>query len=395
MDTKIAGGILLIVGTSIGAGMLALPIVTAESGFLMSVLTMFLCWGIMTFSAFLILEVNLWMPPGNNIITMAKKTLGKPGALVAWVSFLLLLYTLLSAFISGGSDLFNSLTAKTGLQTPLWLDSVLFVIIFGFIVFRGIKPVDYVNRALMTIKLTFLFILISFAFPHVKAQQLAAGHPLLFTSTITVTLTSFGFANIIPSLRSYFDSDIKKLRQAILIGSLIPFVCYFFWNLSILGAVPRDNILNIMQTGGSVALLTQSLSDYLNNDSISIIAHIFTAICVLTSFLCVSLSLVDFLADGLHIKKKGFGNIIINCITFLPPLILVIFYPSIFTQALNYAGIICLVLLVLLPALMVYSGRYKKGLSIGHYQVLGGRGAVIFLGILAVFIISLAVKETF
>ena len=32
VDTKLIGGILLIVGTSIGGGMLALPIATAEAG---------------------------------------------------------------------------------------------------------------------------------------------------------------------------------------------------------------------------------------------------------------------------------------------------------------------------------------------------------------------------
>jgi len=80
MDTKIAGGILLIVGTSIGGGMLALPIVSAESGFIGSTLVLLACWALMAFCALLILEVNLWLPPRNNLISMASATLGKTGA---------------------------------------------------------------------------------------------------------------------------------------------------------------------------------------------------------------------------------------------------------------------------------------------------------------------------
>ena len=34
MNSKVLGGILLIVGTSIGGGMLALPLATAEGGFI-------------------------------------------------------------------------------------------------------------------------------------------------------------------------------------------------------------------------------------------------------------------------------------------------------------------------------------------------------------------------
>jgi len=393
MGTKITGGVLLIVGTSIGAGMLALPIVTAASGFVASSLMLLVCWTIMTFGAFLLLEVNLWLPPRNNIITMARTTLGRPGEIIAWASYLLLLYSLLSAYISSGSDIFHGFTRILGIHSPVWLDSLVFVFIFGSIVFRGIQPVDYVNRALMITKFGSLFILIFFAMPHVQTGPLLQGQPALLTSTITVMLTSFGFANIIPSLRSYFHDDVKVLRKAVLIGSLIPLCCYLLWDLVILGTLPHATLVAIMQGGGSVTELTQALSQALQNASITGVARIFTTICILTSFLCVALSLSDFLADGLRIEKIGLGNALVNAMTFFPPLAIVIFYPSIFVKALNYAGICCVVLIVLLPALMAWSGRYhKKHLALGHYQVMGGRWAVVLLMIVSFVIIALGIQ---
>ena len=48
-SAKLIGGILLIVGTSIGAGMLALPVANAATGFPVSGLFLFFCWSVMTF----------------------------------------------------------------------------------------------------------------------------------------------------------------------------------------------------------------------------------------------------------------------------------------------------------------------------------------------------------
>src|SRR3990167_3886173 len=100
MDSKILGSILLMVGTAIGAGMLAVPIATAELGFAGSLILLFICWFVMTSGAFLLLEVNLWMQPNSNLVTMARKTLGPFGQALAWLTFLLLLYSLISAYIS-------------------------------------------------------------------------------------------------------------------------------------------------------------------------------------------------------------------------------------------------------------------------------------------------------
>ena len=392
MDTRIAGGVLLIVGTSIGGGMLALPIATAGSGFISSSVLLFACWVIMTFSAFLILEVNLWLPPRTNMISMARETLGKYGELTAWLSYILLMYALLCAYISGGSSVFSDALSVVGLRSPAWVNSILFVLILGYIVYRGIRPVDYANRALMILKFGALIALILAALPYLDPVKLTGGDPRLLGSTVTVMLTSFGFATIIPSLRSYFNDDVKKLRLTILIGSVIPLVCYILWDFAILGTLPRsgeNGLVEIMHRGGSVTELTRSLSFYLQNGSITALSHFFTAICVLTSFLGVSLGLSDFLADGIKTKKAAAGNWKVALAAFLPPLIIVLFYPNIFVKALSYAGTFCVILVVLLPALMTLSGRYYKGLSKGGYQVFGGKLAVVLAAMVAVIIIGL------
>src|SRR5579864_4112356 len=116
MNSKLIGGILLVVGTTIGAGMLALPVATAQLGFWGATALLIACWAIMTASAFVLLEVNLLLPQNTNIISMAGATLGRFGQAMTWVVYLVLLYSILSAYIAGGGDLFHMLFSKTGLN---------------------------------------------------------------------------------------------------------------------------------------------------------------------------------------------------------------------------------------------------------------------------------------
>jgi tyrosine-specific transport protein len=392
MNTKLLGGVLLIVGTAIGGGMLALPIATSQAGFIHSTLLLFACWFVMTASALLVLEVNLWLPANSNIISMAKATLGGAGQLVAWLSYLLLLYSLLAAYMAGGGDFLHNLFQIIHIQLPAWLTVVLFAGLLGFIVYLGIRSVDYVNRALMFTKLGAYILLVICILPFVSSTKLAGGEFKYITASITVAITSFGFATIVPSLRTYFNNDAIKLRKAILIGSLIPLVCYIAWDFAIMGVIPRDGsngLVSMLHAGNSTSAFVNSLSALLQKDIITYLARIFTSICLATSFLGVSLGLSDFLADGLQVNKKGKGNIIVFSATFLPPLAIVLLDPRIFISALSYAGIYCVVLLALLPALMAWWGRYRKNIAKpDSYRVKGGKILLIFIIIVSLAMIA-------
>lgn len=381
MDFKLLGSILLVVGTAIGAGMLALPIATAQLGFYSSLILLFVCWFIMTAGAFLLLEVNLWMPINSNLNTMARDTIGPFGQIISWLSFLLLLYSLLCAYIGGGSDLFHSLLAKANINIPQSFAAILFTFLFGSVVFMGMSSVDYVNRGLMLIKFSAYFLLIFLLFPSVSQFNLASGDisKIPNTTAIMVTITSFGYAAIVPSLRIYLQGDVKKLKQAIFIGSLIPLICYIAWNFAIMGVLPLNGehgLEAILNSDRSTSELVSVLTIVASNSWIALIARLFTSICVLTSFLGVSLCLSDFWADALQLEKKDKNNFIITFLTFLPPLIVVLFIPGIFVKAFEYAGICCLVLLVILPVWMAWKGRSKHRL-LSQFKVPGGVGLFI------------------
>lgn len=389
MNSKFLGGILLIIGTTIGGAMLALPMATSEMGFINSIIFLVAVWFVMAASALLILEVNLWLPTNSNLISMAKATLGKWGQFIAWLSYLLLLYALLAAYISGGGDFLHSLLSAFHLNISVWAASLLFTAVLGVIVYCGIRSVDYINRGLMFGKLGIYVLLVICVLPFISFENLNGGELKYFAGSITVIVTSFGFAIIVPSLRSYFNNDATELRKAILIGSLIPLLCYLLWDLAIMGVVPRTGeggLISMLHAGNSTSGFVTALSNLIQSKIITFFTRIFTAVCLATAFLGVTLSLSDFLADGFNIAKKGSGNVIIYAATFLPPILIVLFFPGAFVAALSYAGIFCGILLVLLPALMAWFGRYHKKIAQG-YQVPGGKLLLVALIIAAVAII--------
>ena len=381
MIARTIGGVLLIIGSAIGGGILALPIATSELGFVNSSILLFFCWFLMTVSALLILEVTLWLPKNTNIISMARVTLGPPGQIVAWITYLLLLYSLLAAYIAGGSDFFQSLFELVSVHLPHWLVSVLFTIGLGYIVYLGIHAVDYANRGLMTIKFITFFALVGLVLSQVSLSKLSGGQLTYISSGVTVAITSFGYATIIPSLRNYFHDDVKKLRLVILVGSFIPLICYIAWDMTVMGVIPRegsDGLIGMLHSDRSTSDFVNQLSLLLHRESITSLSHIFTSICLLTSFIGVALCLVDFLADGFQTVKKGKVNFLICCTALLPPLLIVLINPGIFIGALAYAGIYCVVLLVILPVLMAWSGRYHKKMATG-YRVPGGKPLLFIL----------------
>jgi len=398
LNSKLIGGILLIVGTSIGGGMLALPVSTAEVGFGNSLFFLIACWLIMTSGALLVLEVNLRLPPGSNMISMAKSTLGLPGQIIAWITYLFLLYTLLAAYISGGSDVFNALLQKINVHLPTWVTSVVFTFIFSLIVYKGIRSVDYVNRGLMFGKLGVYILLVVIISAHISPTTLTGGSASAFTGMLMVLVTSFGFASIVPSLRDYFEDDIPTLRRVILLGSLIPLVCYIVWDAVIMGVVARegsDGLIALMSSDHATSGLTEALNHSVHNRWISGFFGFFTSICMVTAFLGVSLGLFDFLADGLKLQKSGSQGKYTLALTFLPPLAVVLFNPGIYLHALSYAGVCCVILLLLLPAIMSWRGRKICVLATNEKQIMvpGGNISLSILGFIGLGLLILAMMN--
>ncbi len=380
---KTLGSIFLVAGTQIGAGMLALPLTTGASGFFYSFLVLLVCFLFMLTSLFYLLEANLMTDRVNaNLISMVKECLGPIGQFFAWLSFLLLLYSVAAAYLSGGGSLLGRLlTNAWNIPISPNIGIFIFLIIFGFIVVFGTRAVDTINRFCMAgLILSFLFLLI-FVTPHIQTNHLKEGSPIYISAAIPVVILSFTSHIILPSLRTYLSGDVHKLKTVLFWGSLIPLIFYLVWEFLIIGILPLEgeySLKAISSANHPIAALTIALNHIGQVKWMGLLVGFFSFFGLVTSFFGVSLSLYDFLADGLRIKKNRGGRLILLTLMFLPPLIFALFYPKSFLLAIGYAGVFVGVLYGIFPVLMVWKGRYidkKKE----HFQVIGGKALLIII----------------
>lgn len=384
MLNRFWGAVLLVSGTTIGAGMLALPVTTGLAGFIPACLMMMGMWLYMLITAFYLLEVNLRVPGQSNLISMMGKTLGLPGQMASWVIYLFLLYALVAAYMVGCSEILSDWITSEYISWPL----VIFFV-FSIFVYVGTSLADFINRFMMVGLVLAYGISIVCCCCKVEFNYLQHVDARYLMPAISVLLTTFGFHIIIPTLSNYLDHQVKPLKASIFVGSVIPLVIYLFWQFTVIGVVPLGGPSSLMEANSQGMQITFFLQKQVQSPWMGLSVRLFAFFAIVTSLMGVSLSLHDFLVDGLKVKKGAFGKILIILFTFLPPLFFTLFYPRGFVLALEYAGICVALLLGLFPALMAWSERYgkhKKGeLLKPPFVVWGGKPLLI-----TVIILSLA-----
>jgi len=388
---SILSAIFLVAGTCIGGGMLALPVATGISGFFPSSLMMTLCWLAMTFSALFLLEVNLWLKEGAHIITMASTLLGPLGKGIAWIIFLYISYASLIAYTAAGGSLMVFGSASL-FDWPISkeMGCMLFILIFGSVIYLGSYVVGRVNSILFIALIVAYLALMGTGLGEVKSDFLLHQNWSTAYLAIPLLLTTFSFQTMLPSLTPYLHRNIKALRWAIVGGTTLTFIVYLIWQALVLGIVPVEGPNSLIDALAMGEPVTQFLRQHVNSLWVSAIAEYFAFFALVTSFLGIALGLFDFLSDGLKIKKKGMGNVLLTILIIIPVYIFSAYFERIFLVALETTGGFGdSILNGIFPVLMVWIGRYHLKFP-SEYRVFGGRPLLII--VLAFFALSLLLE---
>jgi tyrosine-specific transport protein len=353
----------LVAGTSIGGGMLALPIATGLNGFFPSIVMMAMCWFAMTLTALLLLEVTLWFGEGAHIMTMTEHTLGKVGKAITAVVYLFICYASLVAYADGGGKQFISgLDHYMGLNIPVDFGPVLFVLVFYAVVFLGAEVVGRVNTILFAAMILAYLGLVGMGAHEIKAVYLQRVQWSGAFLAIPLLLTSFSFQTMVPSLVPYLKRNMRALRIAVIGGTSITFLIYFVWQALILGIVSVEG-----EKGLEVALLngeppTLFLRHHVESAWVYMVGEFFAFFALGTSFLGIGFGLYDFIADGLHLNKKHRHKWMVMALIVVPTLIFVTLFERVFLIAMSATGGFGdAILNGMIPVLMIWVGRYSMG----------------------------------
>jgi len=390
---KIAGASLLIAGTSIGAGMLALPISAGAAGFYNTLFLFVLSWLLMMFTAFLFMEVYFWVDEEINMTTAAKMTLGRAGEWIVSITFFLLLVSINSAYITGATELFTSLVPNFSATVSEPVAAAVFTTFVGALIYFGTGPVDFINRFMMIGLFGSYATLVFLSIPDIDISYYSQGSAKFLAYSWPIVVTSFAYQFVIPSVKTYLNNEVKPLTCAIVIGTLIPLAFFLVWVGVILGVIPyegSEGISGLLSSDKKVAGLSDALLVKLGSPIVPTAVRFFSIFALITSLLGVSLSLCDYFMDFFRqaVSPKFNSRITVTILALLPAYLFAVAYPDGFLIALRYAAIFVAILLGVLPVMMVWSGRYCKGLAKpGSFRVPGGKVSLVIAFLLSVSVI--------
>ena len=384
---KTVGSTLLVAGTMIGAGMLAMPLTSAGIGFGFTLVLLLGLWALLTFSALLFVELYQTAESDAGIGTLAEQYFGKAGRIIATAVLIIFLYALIAAYVSGGGSLLKDLLPESfGDKVSI----LLFTVIFGSFIVIGTHSVDKINRVLFFVMLAAFAVVLSLMLPEIKFDNLMAT-PIdnaLIISASPVFFTAFGFHGSIPSLNKYLDGNVKALRISILVGSAITLCAYILWQMSTHGLLTQNEFLQILKEDATLNGLVKATLAITGSNMIAGAVKLFSTLALVTSFLGVGLGLLECIEDLL---KRSFnisaGRISLGLMTFIPPLVFALFYPEGFILALGYAGQMFAFYAVVLPVSLVWKARRAHDNL--PYKVWGGNLTLIIVLVLGVIITSI------
>lgn len=389
MKNKFFGSILIVAGTTIGGGMLAMPIISAAVGYRVIALILIGVWLIMSYTALLFVEIYQYTSIKEGFNTLTHKYLGNWASLTTGICMMALMYALLAAYISGGGDvLTENMSQWLEIKIPSELGILLFTLLFGGIVSLGTRIIDVFNKWIFIVKIIFLTIVLVLLAPqvlHINLLSLPISKASILL-VLPVIFTSFGFHVNIPSIVNYMEGDQRKLRRIVIIGSAIPLVIYLLWQLMVLGSIDQYAFLSILENQSSIQGLLVAIRKMVQLPIINISFNVFAAAALVTSFLGVSLGLFDYIAD-LTVKYKQVNKtFVVSLLTFVPPVTFALFYPEGFVLALGYAAIPLVFLVLFLPVFLIKRLYRLKNVEVSW------RKKLILLTIIAVGILLILLQ---
>ncbi|MGF1672191.1 MAG: amino acid permease, partial [Rivularia sp. (in: cyanobacteria)] len=339
---SVVGSTLLIAGTTVGAGILALPTVTLPSGVLPSTALLIGVWLYTVLSALLIAEVSLNGMrfngrASNGLLAMVESSLGTIGTRIAGGAYLFLHYALLIAYVSQGGEILISAVEKIWdlHHIPAWIGSTGFALIFGSILYLGKdRFIERLNSFFVAIVIASFIGLLLLGATQIHPTSLLSQDWSALPPALSVMLVALFFHNIIPVVATQLEGDARKIRQSIVVGSAIPLVMFVLWNAVILGSVTPAMLQNISGDSGIFDPL-QILRAGDAGQWLGILITVFSEFAIATSFIGFFYGLRDLFQDmNLFADTPNVSLPLISLILF-PPMGFSAINPNIFFTALD------------------------------------------------------------
>ncbi|MBU0459690.1 MAG: amino acid permease [Nanoarchaeota archaeon] len=359
---KLAMASFTLIGTIVGAGILGIPYVVAQAGFLYGFLLMIFLGVAFLFLNLFMGEVVLRTKEQHQLTGYAEKYLGKWGKRAMTFSMIVAIYGALTAYLIGeGATLYSIF----GAGSPLLFTLIFFAICF-FIIYRGIKATGKVEFILITLLFLVIFLIGILSFDKIEMSNLVDFNPAYIFLPYGVVLFALMGSPAIPELQEVLGKQKKLMKKAIIIGSLTPAVLYIVFTFFIVGIIGLDNF-SLLEPNQRIA--TIALSIY-SQPLLGLFANLLAVLAMFTSFLTLGLALVDMYRYDYGLSRK-----LSLLLTFSFPLLIALFNFTTFITVLGLTGAIAGGLDGILVTLMFWKakllGDRKPEYVLGKHRIIG------------------------
>ncbi|XP_062001221.1 uncharacterized protein LOC133718397 [Rosa rugosa] len=407
----IAGAVALIIGTSIGSGILALPEKASPAGFIPSSISIVICWGFLLIEALLLIEINVSMRRRKgkedkeneleiiSIRTMAQETLGDWGGTLASLVYIFLGYTSMISYSSKSGEILFHL-----INLPAPVSGIFFTSVFTLLIsIGGTQATDQVNQ-LLTASMIGLLVAIevlAVVFGGWSGLQ-GSGDWGKVPPAIPVIIFSLVYHDLAPVLCAYLGSDLKRLRISVVLGSLVPLLGLLVWDAIALGLSAQAD-----QMVDPVELLMR-----VKWSGVSYMVEAFSLLAVGTSLIGTLLGFSEFFKEQLNslssispltqtqkpnmlfgLRKWWAGNKVSFtsvALVVVPSLFVSTTVPDAFSTATDVAGGYCMTMLYgVLPPAMAWAMHNKERDNASDQKTLSrARPVLVAVGLLACGIVA-------
>ncbi len=395
MKNKVLGSTLIIAGTAVGAGMLAMPLTSAQMGFGLTFILLTLLWILLTFTAVLYAEVHQYNKNDAGIASLAEQYFGAAGRLFVNFVLLFFMYAVLTAYVTGSGNLLLGILPN--FENPEMVQkimSLIFAIGLGSVITIGISVADVANRISFGLKVLIFLVILALLLNKVSFENLQATptNNLLLFSAMPVFFMTFGFHICTPTINEYLDGDNRKVKLSCIFGATGIFIIYVIWQFATHGVLKQTVLIDVLNKDPSLNGLIEAFKVTTGSTMIGEIVRVFSLLALITSYIGVALGLSSAVKDLLMYFNLCHDRITIGLITFVPPIIVGFTYPQIFLSAFAFAGIIFAFIGVFLPVALAYKSRkiYPEG---EHTR--GGNLSLILATVFAVVIVVAYILSTY
>jgi tyrosine-specific transport protein len=351
LKKRLFEAIATLVGCIIGAGILGIPYVVAQAGFLTGLVNI-IALGLVLMLTHLYLGEIVLRTKGNHQLTgLAEKYTGKLGKYFMFISMIVGIYGAIVAYTLGSGE---ALASIFGMDPLFW--SIVFFGILSWLVYIGLDAIEKSEAFAMPLVIVIVILIFALAIPRINLANLSGFNFSRILLPYGVVLFAFLGTAAIPEMKEELGKYRKDLKKAIIIGNLIPLVIYILFAVAIVGVLG----INTQEIGalGLAAILGEKMM---------FIGALFALCTMSTSFLALGLALKELFMYDYNIRRNTAW--LLTC--FVPLLLFLLIKlcnVASFISVLNITGVVTGAIIGILVALMALNAK-KKGERKPEYSI--------------------------